>query len=118
MQAACSQTDAEAATEWSSLGNLSTILCIILLIRIVSVQVVTKWERRYNKEVRECICSYEKFKASESSNSTYDISLCYQTVRCGPFTTTLNKVGEVTVGGGLTFPSLQSTETRKAIQFY
>ena len=49
------QTDAEAATSWSSLGKLSTILCIILLIRIVSVQVVTKWERRYNKEVRECI---------------------------------------------------------------
>ena len=45
-------------------------------------------------------------------------SLCYQTVRCGLLTTALNKVGEVTVGGGLTFPSLQSTETRKAIHFY
>ena len=43
--------------------------------------------------------------------STYDISLCYQTVHCGLFTAALNKVGEVTVGGGLTLHSLQSTET-------
>ena len=50
--------------------------------------------------------------------STYAISLCYQIVHCGLFTTTLNKVGEVTVGGGLTLHSLQSTETLKAIHFH
>ena len=48
----------------------------------------------------------------------YAISLCYQIVHCGLLTTTLNKVGEVTLGGGLTFHSLPSTETLKAIHFY
>ena len=50
--------------------------------------------------------------------STYAISLCYQIVHCRLFTTTLNKVGEIAVGGGLTIHSLQSTETLKAIHFY
>ena len=36
-QAACSQTGAEAATAWSSSGKLSTILCIIFLIRTIPV---------------------------------------------------------------------------------
>ena len=39
--------------------------------------------------------------------SPYAIFVCYRTVNCGLFTTTLNKVGEVAVGGGLTFHTLQ-----------
>ena len=50
--------------------------------------------------------------------STYAISLCYQIVHCHLFTTTLNKVGEIAVGGDLIIHSLQSTETLKAIHFY
>ena len=58
------------------------------------------------------------FKPVGKLISTYAISLCCQIVHCHLFTTTLNKVGEIAVGGGLTIHSLQLSETLKAIQFY
>ena len=45
------QTDAEAATAWSSSGELSTGLCMILLIRTVTMSLRLQRGEKYNGEM-------------------------------------------------------------------
>ena len=49
--------------------------------------------------------------------STYAISLYYQTVCYGLFTTTLNKVGELNVGAGLYFIHYNQPKNYKPLTF-
>ena len=120
LQAACSPDRRWGSTSTEQSGRLSTVLCMVLLIRTVTVsqQLQRRGGGRYSVEIMENTWHHLRIKGSQETSCYRCRPLCYLMVYCHISSpVALKKVGEVSGGGGLTF-QYTSTLSPETIQFY